>query len=266
MDICNYAKLLSLSKKFKPDLIINLAAIAGVRHSLTNPRAYVNNNIIGFFNILEIARNLKIKNIFYASSSSVYGANKKIPFKEVHKTSSPISVYAASKSSNELLAFSYSHLYKINIIGMRFFTVYGPWGRPDMALFKFIKLALKKKKLPVFNNGNMVRNFTYVDDVIISIDRLINKIVNKKNKKIQCEIYNIGNHKTFSLMFFLKEIQKQFKIKLKFSFLKMQPGDIQKSKSDQSKLYKKINYKPQTSINKGIEHFLDWYFKYFKVK
>lgn len=180
IDICNYKKLFSLSKKFKPELIINLAAIAGVRHSLTNPRAYVNNNIIGFFNILEIARNLKIKNIFYASSSSVYGANKKIPFKEEHKTSSPISVYAASKSSNELLAFSYSHLYKINIIGMRFFTVYGPWGRPDMALFKFIKLALQKKKLPVFNNGDMVRNFTYVDDVIISIDRLIKKIVNKK--------------------------------------------------------------------------------------
>lgn len=266
INICKYKDILKISKKFSPDIIINLAAVAGVRHSLKNPRAYINNNILGFFNILEVARKTKVNNVFFASSSSVYGDNKSYPFSEKHNINSPISVYAATKASNELLAHSYSHLYKINMIGMRFFTVYGPWGRPDMALFKFVKLAIKKKKLPIFNNGNMIRNFTYIDDVIISIYKLINKTLNKKNSKEYFDIYNIGNYKTFPLITLLDEIKNQLNINLKFDLKEMQLGDIFKSESDQSKLFKKINFRPKTTLKEGIKKFLQWYLNYFKIK
>ena len=265
-DITNYNSLNRIVKKHRPLLIINLAAIAGVRHSLENPRAYINNNILGFFNILEVAKNNKIKKVFYASSSSVYGHNTKYPFSEKDKACHPASLYGATKITNETLAYSYSHIYQMKIIGPRFFTVYGPWGRPDMALFKFVKLALSKKNIPVYNKGKMFRNFTYIDDVVKSIEKLINYHSLKKNKKKLYEIYNIGNNKSVPLMNFVNHIQKALKIKIKIKYLGMQKGDIVKSRSDQSKLFNEIKFRPQTAIKTGIKKFIEWYTVYNKIK
>ena len=253
-------------KKYKPTLIINLAAIAGVRHSIENPRAYIKNNILGFFNILEVAKNNKINKIFYASSSSAYGHNTKYPFSEKDKTCSPASLYGATKITNEILAYSYSHIYKIKTIGLRFFTVYGPWGRPDMALFKFVKFAFSNTQIPVYNKGKMFRNFTYIDDVVKSIEKLIGYHQLKKNNKKLYEIYNIGNDKSVPLMSFISEIKRALKIRMKIKYLGMQMGDIFKSKSDQSKLYKAINFRPRTSIKLGIQKFVNWYIDYNGIK
>tara|TARA_B100001250_G_C19806584_1_gene793611 strand:- start:687 stop:1661 length:975 start_codon:yes stop_codon:yes gene_type:complete len=258
VDLCNFNQLFNSIKKFKPKYVINLAAIAGVRHSLNKPRDYINNNIVGFFNLLESVKKLKIKYLMYASSSSVYGNIKKFPFVENQNVNTPISIYAASKLSNELMAHSYSHLYKINTIGLRFFTVYGPWGRPDMALFKFVNKILKNKKIEVFNNGKMIRNFTYIDDVTESIKLLINRTLNFTKYPIN-EIYNIGNHQTFKLNDFIKEIQIALNKKAKISFKPLQKGDIVKSQSNQNKLFKIIKFKPKTSIHFGIKKFIEWY-------
>ena len=263
INILNYEKLYRNTKNYKPDIIINLAAVAGVRHSLKAPRDYINNNIIGFFNILELSRNLNIKYIFYASSSSVYGKNKLKPFCEDHPIMSPISTYGASKGCNELLAHAYSHLYKIKTIGLRFFTVYGPWGRPDMALFKFTKAIINNKKIDIYNKGKMKRNFTYINDVVVSIEKLINK---KSTFTDNFNIFNIGNTKTYPLMKFIKEIETQIKKKAKRAFLNMQQGDIESAPCSYSKLKRKINFEPKTSIKIGIKNFLDWYFTYYKIK
>jgi UDP-glucuronate 4-epimerase len=263
INILNYEKLYRNTKNYKPDIIINLAAVAGVRHSLKAPRDYINNNIIGFFNILELSRNLNIKYIFYASSSSVYGKNKLKPFCENHPIMSPISTYGASKGCNELLAHAYSYLYKIKTIGLRFFTVYGPWGRPDMALFKFTKAIINNKKIDIYNKGKMKRNFTYIDDVVASIEKLINK---KSTFTDNFNIFNIGNTKTYPLMKFIKEIEIQIKKKAKRAFLNMQQGDIESAPCSYSKLKRKINFEPKTSIKIGIKNFLDWYFTYYKIK
>lgn len=262
-NILNYEKLYQSTKKHKPKIIVNLAAVAGVRHSLKAPRDYINNNIIGFFNILELARNLKIKYIFYASSSSVYGKNVQKPFSENHPIMSPISTYGASKGCNELLAHTYSHLYKIKTIGLRFFTVYGPWGRPDMALFKFTRAIISNKKINIYNKGKMKRNFTYINDVVFSIEKLIQK----KNTFIDnFNIFNIGNIKTYPLINFVKEIEVQIKKKAKRALLKMQPGDIDSAPCSYYKLKRKINFEPKTTIKIGIKNFLEWYFAYYKIK
>ena len=265
-DITNYKNLNKIVKKYKPSIIINLAAIAGVRHSLKNPRDYIKNNIIGFFNILESAKNNKIKKVFFASSSSVYGHNIKYPFSEKDKTSYPASLYGATKITNEILAYSYSHIHQIKTIGLRFFTVYGPWGRPDMALYKFVESAFLNKKIFVYNKGKMFRNFTYIDDVVKSVEKLIAYHCLKKNKKKLYEIYNIGNYKSVPLMNFIKEIQNAMKIKFKIKYLGMQKGDIVKSKSNQNKLYKAIYYRPQTTIKSGIIKFVKWYMNYNGIK
>ena len=272
----DFDQLSKVCDKFKPDIFINLAAQAGVRYSITNPSSYIQSNIVGFGNVLEVCRKLKIKNLLYASSSSVYGGNKKIPFKETDSVNHPISLYAATKRSNELMAHTYSHLYDLPCTGLRFFTVYGPWGRPDMALFKFTKAILSNNPIMVFNNGNMTRDFTYVDDVIECIVRLIDKpaIKNLDFNYINPDpsiswaphnIFNVGNSKPTNLLDFISALEHELKLKAKQERLPMQHGDVEKTSADIEKLYQWINYKPSTNINKGIENFVKWYKEYYLI-
>jgi len=264
-------------KDFKPDFVIHLAAQAGVRYSITNPLAYINSNLAGFGNILECCRNNEIKHLIYASSSSVYGGNKKIPFKEEHSVDHPVSLYAATKKSNELMAHCYSHLYNIPTTGLRFFTVYGPWGRPDMAPFLFTKSIIEKKPIQIFNNGDMLRDFTYIDDIIESLIRVINKIPQKKenfnNKDLNSSlswapyrIFNIGSSNPTPLMEFIDCLENSLKIKAKKVFLPMQPGDVKITSSDTSLLENWIDFKPNTPLKIGIENFVNWYKKYNNIK
>ena len=252
-------KLVNVFKSQKINIVINLAAQAGVRYSLENPQAYIDANLNGFFNLIECSKKFKVDKFVYASSSSVYGANKKLPFSESDKINKPISLYAATKASGELIAETYSHLYKMNIIGLRFFTVYGPWGRPDMALFKFTNLMLKGKKIDIYNNGKMLRDFTYIDDIVESIYRLL-----KIKKKFTNSIYNIGNNSPVKLMHFVEEIEKILGIKAKYNFMPLQQGDVVSTFSNSKKLVKLIKFKPKTKISLGIKNFLRWYLEHYK--
>jgi UDP-glucuronate 4-epimerase len=277
IDISNKKKLEKIFQKTKPDIVINLAAQAGVRYSLLNPQAYVDSNITGFLNILENSKNFKIKHLIYASTSSVYGANKKLPHKEIYNTDHPLSIYAATKKSNELMAHCYSHLYNLPTTGLRFFTVYGPYGRPDMSLFLFVKAIYENQKINVFNKGQMYRDFTYVDDIVTGISKLLNKSP-KKNQKYNhykpkpCnssapyQILNIGNGKKIYLMDFIKEIEKNFKKISKKNLLKMQPGDVRETLSNTNKIYKLCGYKSKTDVPNGVKKFINWYAGYFKKK
>tara|TARA_E500000178_G_C16952405_1_gene721931 strand:- start:349 stop:1341 length:993 start_codon:yes stop_codon:yes gene_type:complete len=267
MDLCNYKKIDKLFKKQKFDYVLNLAAQAGVRHSLTHPFAYINSNLLGFFNLIQLSKNYKVKHFIYASTSSVYGGNKKMPFSENDNTDIPLQLYAATKKSNELIAHSYSHLYKLQTSGLRFFTVYGPWGRPDMALFSFVKNILQNKKINIFNNGNHSRDFTYIDDIVNGIYKISvnHKKIYKKSKNFY-QIFNIGRGKSEKLMHFINEIEKNLKIKSKKNFLPLQKGDVIKTYSNTSKLVKYFNYKPKVSIKIGIKNFINWYLSYYKLK
>ena len=248
-------------KKIKLDIIINLAAQAGVRHSLKDPFSYIDSNILGQINLLEFAKKIKIKKFIYASSSSVYGGNVKMPFSVKHRVDKPISLYAASKKSTELLAECYSHLFKIKCIGLRFFTVYGPWGRPDMATFIFTKKILENKKINIFNYGNMKRDFTYIDDIVRGIKGAVNLKGDYKHK-----IYNLGNNKPEDLKRFISIIEKNLKVKAKRNLLPIQPGDVAKTSAniDESKI--ELNFNPKTSIDEGIPKFIEWYKQYYKIK
>ena len=265
IDITDMDSLNSIGKKYNITSIINLAAQAGVRYSIENPREYIQTNIQGFSNILEFCRDFNINKLIYASSSSVYGNNSSFPSREIDKTESPTSLYGASKKSNELMAYSYSHLFNINTIGLRFFTVYGPWGRPDMALFLFTKNILENKKIDVYNNGNHSRSFTYIDDIIESIFRLYKKTLNNSNDG-SYNIFNIGGENSVELMHYIKAIENQLDIKAKLNFLPKQPGDVVKSESDSSSLEKFISFRPETSITYGIKEFIKWYKYYYKKK
>lgn len=254
----------------KIDAVCNLAAQAGVRYSLENPDAYIQSNIIGFQNIIEACRVHNIKNFSYASSSSVYGGNENLPFSENDSVDSPISLYAATKKSNELVAFSYSHLYGISTTGLRFFTVYGPWGRPDMALFLFVKSLLENKPINVFNQGEMIRDFTYIDDIIEGVVRVIEnpaKAPRFKSKinptKAPYKIYNIGNNNPVKLMDFIGAIEKSLNKKFEINFMPLQPGDVPKTYANVDLLIKELNYKPDTPIQKGIDNFVKWYLEYY---
>ena len=260
-DITNQKSMEKIFSREKIKYVVHLAAQAGVRYSLINPNSYTKNNLIGTAIILELSKKYKIKDLFLASTSSVYGLNKEYPFKENLKTDSPAQYYAATKKSNEVMAFSYSQLYKLRTTVLRFFTVYGPWGRPDMALFKFTANMLKKKSIPVFNYGNHIRDFTYVEDVANIIFKIF-----KKKKKYSFNIFNVGNNKPVNLKIYIKEIEKNLNIKSKKKFLPLQTGDVYKTFSDSSKLYKFIKYKPKTNVNYGIKEFIKWYINYFKVK
>lgn len=258
--------------KIKPDVIINLAAQAGVRHSLIKPHDYIKNNITGFLNILEYAKDSsKPMRVVYASTSSVYGANEKQPFKESDPVDHPLQFYAVTKRSNELMAHAYSNLYKLETVGLRFFTVYGPWGRPDMALFKFTKNILKNKPIELFNHGNHIRDFTYVEDIADGIVKsALKKISNSKNSfskpnisKAPFHIFNIGANRPVKLMKFVKEIEKNLKTKANIVYKPLQPGDVTNTKSDIKNISKDLDYKPKTNIEKGIKNFIIWYLKYY---
>ena len=253
-------KIVKFFKKKKIDIIINLAAQAGVRHSLENPYVYINSNILGQVNMLELAKELKIKKYIYASSSSVYGGNKSLPFSVKDRVDNPISLYAASKKSTELIAEYYSHLYKISSIGLRFFTVYGPWGRPDMATFIFTKNILNGKPINIFNYGKMKRDFTYVDDIISGIYGAINFKMKKLHK-----VYNLGNSKPESLLEFIKTIEKNLNKKAKKNYLSLQPGDVPATFADISESTRDLKFLPKTEINDGIPRFIEWFKKYYKL-
>ena len=260
-------------KKFKPTVVIHLAAQAGVRYSIEKPRVYLDSNITGTYNIIEIAKRLNVKHLIMASSSSVYGANKKIPFKEVDKTETQMSIYAATKKSNESMAHAYSNIWKIPITMVRFFTVYGPWGRPDMALFKFTRGILKNKKIDVYNNGKMYRDFTYIDDIVNGINLLISKVPSTKqlgkykddslSPIAPFRILNIGNTKKVFLLDFIKEIERVLGKKAKRNYMPLQKGDVKQTLSNTNLLKKITNYNPKTNFKSGIRNFLDWYLKYY---
>jgi len=266
-----------LFKEEKFDAVCNLAAQAGVRYSLTNPMSYMNSNIVGFINILEACRNFNVKNLSYASSSSVYGLNEKQPFSTHDSVNHPISLYAASKKSNELMAHTYSHLFGISTTGLRFFTVYGPWGRPDMALFKFTKAIFEDKPIDVYNYGKMERDFTYIDDIVEGIIRVIdnpakpNENFDAKNpdpatSSAPYRVYNIGNNAPVKLMDFIEALEKKIGKKAKKNMLPIQPGDVPSTYADVTDLIEDLGYKPKTSIQEGIDQFVDWYKEFFKIK
>ena len=260
-------------KKFKPVVVIHLAAQAGVRYSIEKPRVYLDSNITGTYNIIEISKKLNVKHLIMASSSSVYGANKKIPFKEIDKTETQMSIYAATKKSNESMAHAYSNIWKVPITMLRFFTVYGPWGRPDMALFKFTKGILKNKKIDIYNNGKMYRDFTYIDDIVSGINLLIKKIPNTKqlgrykddslSPIAPFRILNIGNTKKVYLLDFIKEIEKVLGKKAKRNYMPLQKGDVKQTLSNTNLLKKITRYNPKTNFKTGIRKFLDWYLNYY---
>ena len=265
------AAMLKLFKEQKFDAVCNLAAQAGVRYSLTNPDAYMSSNIIGFMNILESCRHHNVKNLSYASSSSVYGLNEELPFSTNHNVDHPISLYAASKKSNELMAHTYSHLFSIATTGLRFFTVYGPWGRPDMALFLFTKAALEGDKIDVFNNGDMLRDFTYIDDIVEGIIRVIDnpaKSITNWNHEPSTssapyKVYNIGNNNPVKLMDFITAIENRLGKKIEKNFLPIQAGDVPATYADVSDLVEDLGYKPAMPIQDGINQFIDWYLDFF---
>jgi len=253
-------------KSSKISIVIHLAAQAGVRYSIDNPSAYVQSNLVGFCNIIEIAKKNNVDHFYYASSSSVYGGNEKLPFEEQDNVDKPISLYAATKKSNELIAHTYSHLFNLSTIGLRFFTVYGPWGRPDMALFKFTESIISNKPIRVFNYGNMLRDFTYIDDVVKSIIKLIKKSSEAKNniQDVPYKIFNIGNSKPTKLTDYIKSIEANLGKKANVILDEIQPGDVEATYANTKYLEEYINFRPNTSIEKGIKQFIEWYLEYYK--
>ncbi len=278
IDINDQDKLNKVFKDYKIDQIIHLAAQAGVRHSLTAPRDYIDANISGFMNILEACRNFGTKHLVYASTSSVYGGNTKIPFSEHDGTNHPKSIYAATKKANELMAHSYSHLFNFPVTGLRFFTVYGPWGRPDMVLFKFTKAILNNKPIDLYNNGNMKRDFTYIDDIVESITHILAKapeIDSNWNSNLPdpatsgiapYRVYNIGGNNPVNLMDFVEILEKKLGREAIKNYMPMQSGDVDTTWANASELIQNIGYTPTTPIDKGIHNFVDWYLDYFEIR
>ena len=260
LDITDRYNLEKLFEIEKFDIVVNLAAQAGVQYSIKDPHTYIENNITGFINIIDTCRQNNIKHFIYASSSSVYGNRDDVPFKETDNVDHPISLYAASKKSNELIAHSYSHLFDLKTTGLRFFTVYGPWGRPDMAPFIFVKRISEGKPINVFNNGNMVRDFTYIVDIIDGLS----KVINGKTDDSQYRIYNIGNSKPISLNEFISELEINLKKKAIINFQPMRQGDVFKTFADVHEMHNDFNYKPTTSVSDGVRKFVSWYISFTK--
>ena len=276
IDIIEKNKLDEIFNNNRINRVINLAAQAGVRYSIENPLSYINSNIVGFANILENCRNSKVEHFVYASTSSVYGANTKLPFSEHNNTNHPLSVYAASKKSNELLAHTYSYLYKLPTTGLRFFTVYGPWGRPDMALFKFTKNILEEKPIDVFNDGKHTRDFTYIDDIVEGVIKTLDNPASSNfdwdsdnpdpaTSEAPWRIYNIGNNKKIKLMDYINAIEKIVDKKAIINFLPLQQGDVPDTHADINNLMSKFNYKPSTNFVDGVSKFIEWYKKYYQI-
>lgn len=276
IDITDRKRLSNCFKDHKFDVVVNLAAQAGVRYSTENPYAYIDSNIVGFLNILENCRHNEIKNLVYASSSSVYGANESMPFSVNDNVDHPLSLYAASKKSNELMAHAYSELFNIPTTGLRFFTVYGPWGRPDMALFKFTKSILEGKEIEVFNFGNHKRDFTYIDDIVNGIIKVVDNPAKSNpnwsglqpdpgSSRAPWRVYNIGNNSPVDLKDFITAIEESIGIKAKMKLLPLQPGDVPDTYADIKSLQDDFNYRPEISIFDGVEKFIQWYKDYYKL-
>jgi UDP-glucuronate 4-epimerase len=268
LNFAEKSKVDSIFSDIRPSIVIHLGAQAGVRHSIKHPQDYIESNIIGFQNIIENCRKFNVNHFLYASSSSIYGLNKEIPFSECQTTDHPANLYGATKKSNELVAFSYSNLYSLPTTGLRFFTVYGPWGRPDMAYFKFTKNIIEQKPINVYGNGDMYRDFTYIDDVVHIISELVNTTpINNSNniyKSVPAEIYNIGNNKAEHLEKFIEIIENSTKLKAIKKYLPIQMGDIIKTCANIDKIQKKLNFTPKVNITTGIPLFVDWFKSYYK--
>lgn len=269
MNIADKAAVNEIFEEYSPEIVVNLAAQAGVRYSIENPDVYIESNIIGFFNILEACRHYNPKHLVYASSSSVYGANKKVPFSTDDMVDNPVSLYAATKKSNELMAHCYSKLYGIPSTGLRFFTVYGPMGRPDMAYFSFTQKILSGEAIKIFNNGDMYRDFTYVDDIVEGIVNVMYKVPDKNEQGVPYKVYNIGNNKPEKLMDYIECLEKALsnaygrEIVAKKEFLPMQPGDVPRTYADVSDLVKDFNFKPDTTVQEGLNNFAKWYREFY---
>lgn len=256
LDITDYSKLNKYFRKNNFDYVIHLAAQAGVRYSIENPQTYLKNNIIGFFNVLNLSKELNVKHLLFASTSSVYGNSTNFPLKEKEDTSLPLSFYAATKKSNEVMAHSYSNIFKLPCTALRFFTVYGPYGRPDMALYKFVKAISKSEEMNVFNYGKHTRDFTYISDVVDAIEKLILK---SPKKEIPYDVFNIGGGNPQTLKKYISTIEKKVKKRSKIKYLRLQLGDIIKTHADISRIKRRIGYKPKVNILQGISNFVDWY-------
>jgi UDP-glucuronate 4-epimerase len=267
----------ALFAKEQFDVVVNLAAQAGVRYSISNPAAYIDANIVGFANLLECCRHHQIKHLVYASSSSVYGLNEVVPFNTHHSVDHPISLYAATKKSNELMAHVYSHLYNIPTTGLRFFTVYGPWGRPDMAMFLFTKAIIDKKPIQVFNNGDLQRDFTYIDDIVDGVVKVVHQPPqgnptwdavhpSPAASKAPYRLYNIGNSKPVQLTDFIEAIEQKLETTAEKILMPMQPGDVYRTYADVSDLQQEMDYQPKTSVTEGVSKFIDWYLAYYQIK
>lgn len=268
-DLADKEAVESVFEQYKPDIVVNLAAQAGVRYSIDNPQAYIDSNLTGFFNILEACRNHPVEHLVYASSSSVYGSNKKVPYATEDKVDNPVSLYAATKKSNELMAHAYSKLYDIPATGLRFFTVYGPAGRPDMAYFKFTNKLVKGEKIQIYNYGDMYRDFTYIDDIVTGVINVMNKAPEANEDGVKYKVYNIGNNSPESLMDFVNTLEQKL---IKYGIidheaekelLPMQPGDVYQTYADVSDLEKDFGFKPSTSLAEGLDSFAKWYKEYY---
>ena len=277
MDIEDGNAVEELFNDYQFDGVVNLAAQAGVRYSIENPLAYINTNMVGFSHILEGCRHNNVGHLVYASSSSVYGSNTKIPFSVHDSVEHPLSLYGATKKANELMAHTYSHLYNLPTTGLRFFTVYGPWGRPDMALFKFTKAILAGTKIPVFNYGKHRRDFTYIDDIVEGVMRVLNKAAqpnlnwngdnpDSASSTAPWRVYNIGNNNPVELMDYIEALENSLSIKAKKELLPLQPGDVPDTYADVDDLVKEFGYKPSMNVNQGIDNFVKWYMEYNRVK
>ena len=264
IDISDKKKIKTIFEKNKFDIIIHLAAQAGVRYSIQNPDTYFKNNVVVFFNVLELSKEYKIKHLIYASTSSVYGNINIFPVKETNDTNKPLSFYAATKKTNEIMAYSYSNIYKLRTTGLRFFTIYGPYGRPDMSLFKFVKNIFLNQNIELYNKGEHYRDFTYVDDVVKYVLTLIKTKINNK-KDVPFEIYNIGNGKSIYLKSFINIVKEKLDLKVKIKNMPFQKGDIIKTHSDTKKIDKIVNFK-KTAVERGVENFIKWYKEYYSIK
>ena len=262
-DLADKEAVNELFEKYNPAVAVNLAAQAGVRYSIDNPEAYISSNVVGFFNILEACRNYPVEHLVYASSSSVYGGNDKVPFCTTDQVDRPVSLYAATKKSNELMAYSYAKLYGIKLTGLRFFTVYGPMGRPDMAYFKFAKKIMNDEPIQIFNNGDMYRDFTYIDDIVTGIVNILDHPPVADDLGACYKIYNIGNNKPEKLMDYISVLEKCLGKEAKKEFLPMQPGDVYQTYADVSDLMKDYDFKPETTIEEGLKQFADWFLPYY---
>lgn len=262
-DISDASFMNSVFEKYHPDIVINLAAQAGVRYSIENPSVYIQSNVVGFFNILEACRNYPVEHLLYASSSSVYGGNKKIPFEVTDNVDKPVSLYAATKKSNELMAYSYSKLYGIPATGLRFFTVYGPMGRPDMAAFLFARAIMNGETVKLFNNGDMKRDFTYVDDIVTGMMNIIPNPPETDDDGARYALYNIGNNHPENLETFVSILEEELGRTAKKEYLPMQPGDVPQTYADVSDLINNFGFKPDTSLKEGLAKFANWFIEYY---